>query len=543
MKHKFAILFLLCASLGWSQGGNPITAPTAAFDNVTFPIYTLNAVPVPGASLQLIGAPGQATWCYWAVANFQIGSVLSQLGCVNNAPNTLSGSNYVVINPWSYPSAVSTVDVLATPTNQAPTGACNCAVATGLTVGGTNQQSNSLNPYTVSIVSPAAFQLCMRNEVVGSASAHLLLRNCSTGSLVNDLSTTGTGGTVTGTGTANSIPIWTSPSVLGNSPITYNGTNRLTSAAALSINPGPSNTNALNLNTTYTAGQCGGSGSVFSMAPNCRTAQMATHFAADTVGNVSSAYVSVDQGNTTITGTPASSALQGSNYFDISGGTQPWAVGLVGISGVEAVGTVSNFGGVYGQAALGDNPANGATVTLGFGVAGQITNPSGAPTQPLAAALVAYSPVVGAQVTSLGGLLIQDQTAGGASNPSPFGILELGAAPNTFGGNVKAPSFSTSSNCAVNSASPAACGSAATGAVVVPTTTTTYTINTTAVTAHSRIQVTWLSFASDLPSSPTCVAPSATSEPTVSNVVAGTSFTIALASTTGQTCPQFTITD
>lgn len=108
-------------------------------------------------------------------------------------------------------------------------------------------------------------------------------------------------------------------------------------------------------------------------------------------------------------------------------------------------------------------------------------------------------------------------------------------------GNVSAVSYSTASNCAVNSASPAACGSAASGAVVIPTTTTTYTVNSTAVGSHSRIQLTWMSFAGDLPSAPTCVPPVNTTEPTISNIVAGVSFTIALGSTTGQTCPQFAI--
>jgi hypothetical protein len=95
----------------------------------------------------------------------------------------------------------------------------------------------------------------------------------------------------------------------------------------------------------------------------------------------------------------------------------------------------------------------------------------------------------------------------------------------------------------VNSVSPAVCGSAAAGAVVIPTTTGTYTVNTSAVTAHSRIGLTWLTFAADLPSSPTCVAPAITQEPTISAISAGTSFTITLASTTGQTCVYYTIID
>jgi hypothetical protein len=110
-------------------------------------------------------------------------------------------------------------------------------------------------------------------------------------------------------------------------------------------------------------------------------------------------------------------------------------------------------------------------------------------------------------------------------------------------GSVGAFTYSTNTNCAVNSASPAACGSAAAGAVVIPTTTATYTVNTTAVTSHSRIGLTWLTFASDLPSTPTCVAPLTTTMPTISAVSPGVSFTIALTSTTGQTCPQYTIED
>ena len=103
--------------------------------------------------------------------------------------------------------------------------------------------------------------------------------------------------------------------------------------------------------------------------------------------------------------------------------------------------------------------------------------------------------------------------------------------------------YSTTTNCAVNSVSPAACGSAASGAVVIPTITTSYTVNTTAVTPHSRIFLTWLSFSSDLPSAPTCMPPAPTTQPTISNIAAGASFTIALGSTTGQTCVQYEIKD
>jgi hypothetical protein len=119
-----------------------------------------------------------------------------------------------------------------------------------------------------------------------------------------------------------------------------------------------------------------------------------------------------------------------------------------------------------------------------------------------------------------------------------------GPASITTSGVVTGTKFASSTNCAVNNAvSPAACGSASQGAIVIPTTTTTYTVNTTAVTAASRIQLTRLSFTSNLPGSPTCVPPAVTAEPTISAISAGASFTITLGSTTGQTCPQFSIFD
>lgn len=106
---------------------------------------------------------------------------------------------------------------------------------------------------------------------------------------------------------------------------------------------------------------------------------------------------------------------------------------------------------------------------------------------------------------------------------------------------ISASAYATSTNCAVNSVSPAACGSAPSGAVVIPTATATYTVNTSIVTAASRILLFPMSFAGNLPSAPTCVAPAVTSAPTISAISAGVSFTITLPSTTGQTCWQYSV--
>ena len=106
---------------------------------------------------------------------------------------------------------------------------------------------------------------------------------------------------------------------------------------------------------------------------------------------------------------------------------------------------------------------------------------------------------------------------------------------------ITSTAYASTTNCVVNSASPAASGAAPAGAFVVPTTTSTYTVDTSAVSADSRIFLQPISFAADLPSSPTCVKPLLTTPFTVSAVSAGTSFTMSLTATTGQTCFEYWI--
>ena len=200
MKQIRTILVVVLLAVGSLASGQNGDNP--AFDSVTFPVFSLNPAPVPGASIALVGQPGQTTWYFWASANYQLGSVVSYLGSVSNAPNTLSGSNYISIIPTGYPGGVLTVDILATTGPLAPVGACNCAIATGLTSGGANFQSNTLSSYSVSILNPQAFNLRLTNEVTGTGAVSLVLRNAYTGALICNLSTGCGGGTPAGaTGT------------------------------------------------------------------------------------------------------------------------------------------------------------------------------------------------------------------------------------------------------------------------------------------------------------------------------------------------------
>jgi len=186
-------------------------------------------------------------------------------------------------------------------------------------------------------------------------------------------------------------------------------------------------------------------------------------------------------------------------------------------AGTGAVGTIN--GGLFVITTFGSN-----TATNGYG-------------------LHVYSPQLAGTVSHYAGLQIDDPTPGGAANPAPLAISVAAGNSNLGAGTVTLGKEITNTNCAVNSVSPAACSAAASGAVVVPTTTTTYTVNTSAAVTGSRIFLQPISFASNLPSAPTCVAPAVTSAVTISAISTGVSFTFSLPSTSGQTCWEYWIVD
>ena len=192
-------------------------------------------------------------------------------------------------------------------------------------------------------------------------------------------------------------------------------------------------------------------------------------------------------------------------WYDSTNGVYSLDCGLAGPGGSDPLGGGSN---AY-CASTGENYVIG---TLGPGIQTQFWN-GGAEQLIIAMNLVAVSS--GTTFVTEGGLEAED--------------------------GITSTAYASITNCAVNSASPAACGAAPAGAFVVPTTTSTYTVDTSAVSADSRIFLQPISFAADLPGSPTCVKPLVTTPFTVSAVSAGTSFTISLTATTGQTCFEYWI--
>jgi hypothetical protein len=188
------LLFL--AALGWAQQ----PAPPISTSTLSLPVLTQLA-PVNTAQISLVGNPGPVTYYYWVVVNYEVGSTAPVfVGSFATAPNTLSSSNYLVISP-NYPSTPYTsIDLLRRTDLSTPTGACNCAVATGVTAGSINDQSNTRLSYTVNPVNLGILGVTLTNEVVGSGESHLYLRQ--NGVFVSDLSTVGAGGTITGVTTA-----------------------------------------------------------------------------------------------------------------------------------------------------------------------------------------------------------------------------------------------------------------------------------------------------------------------------------------------------
>lgn len=84
-----------------------------------------------------------------------------------------------------------------------------------------------------------------------------------------------------------------------------------------------------------------------------------------------------------------------------------------------------------------------------------------------------------------------------------------------------------------SAASPLACGYSGNGIVAIPTTTTTYAINTQAVLAGSVITLSPTTDCSGVSGTPTCILPSTLGDVYVSARTVGTSFTISLPSTSG----------
>jgi hypothetical protein len=166
-------LCLILSSLMLGQGGLP---PDYTARHVS--LQVLNPPnPTTFGQVTTSGTSGANTYYYWVITNTTLGSS-SPAGPfpVFTANGTLSGSNFDVI-AWSPVIGATNYDVLRTTTLTPPTGNCACAVATAQTSTSVNDQSNTLNAYTVSAQpDPSTLWLTLQNEPTAAGASHLVLR-------------------------------------------------------------------------------------------------------------------------------------------------------------------------------------------------------------------------------------------------------------------------------------------------------------------------------------------------------------------------------
>ena len=199
-------------------------APPIETSQLSLPIYSVNIAPATQANTSIVGNPGTTTIYYWMVSNFLLGQSSPQGPfIVNTAPTTLSSGNYVIFTPVYPGGGLLSIDLLKTSTPVMPIGACACAVATGLTSGSVNDQSNSTSSYTVNPAKPSIYDLFLQNEVQGSGVTQLILRQGPSGTFINNLSTgTSSGGTVTSVASGTGLtggPITTTGTISLSTPV------------------------------------------------------------------------------------------------------------------------------------------------------------------------------------------------------------------------------------------------------------------------------------------------------------------------------------
>jgi hypothetical protein len=136
----------------------------------------------------------------------------------------------------------------------------------------------------------------------------------------------------------------------------------------------------------------------------------------------------------------------------------------------------------------------------------------------------------------------------GGTSPGITTAAQAGMGAGGVFGILKAEQITTISNCLVSGASPLACGNAPSGTVAVAVAATTVTVNTTAVTANSQINLTVDTSATkggSLSPTVTCNTTPPSTAPYVSAISAGTSFTITIAPAPAGNpqCIGFTITN
>ncbi len=165
MKKYLCLLLLLCLP-AIAQNATPITAKT-----LTMPLLNAPEAPTSG-SATVLGNPGNATYYFWVVASTIAGNA-SPAGPYTavRAPNQISASDQIFV-AWNNTGALS-YDLLMTSAPAQPSGACGCAIATGIAAAYYSVSSSTTSAYTVNTLNPAMLSLTLQNEATSAGIASL----------------------------------------------------------------------------------------------------------------------------------------------------------------------------------------------------------------------------------------------------------------------------------------------------------------------------------------------------------------------------------
>lgn len=178
-------------------------------NNVGSILFSNNLPSSTTVSAQTIGSTGISSYYYWVIANFPNGSKgsPSSPAYINNAPNTLSISNYVNVS-WKPVKGATSYDLLRTTTSILPNSQSNIAVATSIIGTTYHDIGASLTSYAVQ-TSPIPSTCLSYYDVVDYSSPQLVIP-CLAAS----------GGTVTSVG----LDLSTLGFTVSGSPVTSSGT-------------------------------------------------------------------------------------------------------------------------------------------------------------------------------------------------------------------------------------------------------------------------------------------------------------------------------
>lgn len=175
MRKLLLLMVCMLTALAVAQAPDP-GKPIDKSQTLQFPLLNPPQRVIGGNAQRSSGNPGPRTLYYWVVTNATIGSS-TPAGpfMVSAAPNVLDASDTIQIS-WIPDSSGVSYDVLRTDTPAPPYGICNCAVAMGVTAGSVTDNSESLLPYTVSPLDPAAYLMTLANEGTSAGISQLIVR-------------------------------------------------------------------------------------------------------------------------------------------------------------------------------------------------------------------------------------------------------------------------------------------------------------------------------------------------------------------------------